>query len=1059
MANVKVSIYFDTAPCCAHPAMKVDVMTFLTRSIFVLLFSASTAFGQVMIRGSVVDSATAEPLVGASVMLKGTAIGAPTDLDGHFRLANVASGSYTIFVSYLGFHSTARVIDVADEDIELVFRLSQAILEGDEVIVTGQLKGQVAAINQQITSKTIINVVSEEKIKELPDANAAEAIGRLPGVSITRSGGEATGVVLRGLSSKFSNITVDGVKIPPTSQSTRDVDLSMLSQGALAGIELHKTLTPDQDADAIAGAVNLVTKSAPEERLLYLDVKGGYNHLIESFKQYDVQARYGERFFDNILGVQFQANIERKIRSRENTNTSYYTYDNPTLPDSGTYDPNQYDNDYLISQFQVRFIDEVRRRNGGQIIFDFRTPDAGVIKAMGVYSETRRETASHERFYPGQGASRPYAYNYDLTELNTSTVNTSLQGTNNLLGIKTDWLFAFAQSKTENPFNYRTSFSEATPAAFQPSRSDPDINIIAYAPNMFNMATLDSTALRRNENYDKELTAAFNVSRQFDLGGLLSDEVKVGWKFKDKSRSMTNGATVWNNYLRFNEFLAPDGSTIDFSSTRFAAPSAVSAPVLTMFFDGNPQSRNLLGKYSITPLISMAALRQWVELTGDGGFIQPNMYGTDDLVRLNNYFVQERVQAAYVMNTLTLGQSATLIFGVRMEHEKNDYDSQYASEPIGGTGVVQKLLAGSVIDTVTSYTETIWLPSVQVAIRPTEYLTFRLAAYRALARPDFNLRIPQFSFTQGTGGLSMFAGNPMLEDSKAWNFEVNTQVHDNTIGLVSVSAFYKTIDHLFHRANGTSIVRPSGGPNQRLGLNGWTTSGESGAYDRVTRLLDQVGMSSWRENAVFNKFLGQNYTSFSLFIPYNSPTPSTTWGFEFEHQMNFGFIPVSWLKAVTLSYNFSITRSRTEVLLSRTVKDTAYNPTAPVARRYSYLTGSEAVFETRDSEDQPEFYANAVIGYDIGGLSARLSFYYQDKYTSSYSTDGTNDAIVDAFSKLDLSLKYEVTPNVSVFLNTNNLLNKFESTSRLNNVFAWGYTPRTAELYGTTADLGVRVTL
>jgi TonB-dependent receptor len=1059
LANVKVSIYYDAHTKGVRVAKKVDGMKTLTWLLLFSILPASVLFGQAAVRGTVVDSTTAEPLVGASVILKGTAIGAPTDLDGRFRLSNVPSGSYTISVSYLGYHATSRSIDVTSEDLELTFKLSQAIIEGEEVIVTGQLKGQVAAINQQITSKTIINVVSEEKIKELPDANAAEAIGRLPGVSITRSGGEATGVVLRGLSSKFSNITVDGVKIPPTNQNTRDVDLSMLSQGALAGIELHKTLTPDQDGDAIAGAVNLVTRNAPEERLLYLDVKGGYNHLIESFKQYDVQARYGERFFDKIFGVQLQANTERKIRSRENTNTSYYTYDNPTLPDSGTYDANQYDNDYVISQFRVRFIDEVRRRNGGQVIFDIRTPDAGVVRAMGIYSETRRETASHERFYPGLGSSRPYAYNYDLTELNTSTVNSSLQGTNNLLGFGTDWLVSFAQSKTENPFNYRTSFSEATPAAFQPSRSDPDINIIAYAPNLFNMATLDSTALRRNENYDKELTAAINVSHQFDLGGMLNDEVKIGWKYKHKSRSMTNSATVWNNYLRFNEFLAPDGTTIDLSSTRFAAATGVSAPVLTTFFDGAARSRNLLGKYQMTPLISMAALRQWVELTKDGGFIQPNMYGTDDLVRLDNYFVQERVQAAYLMNTLSLGQSATLIFGVRMEQETNDYDSQYASEPIGGTGVVQKLLAGSVIDTVTSYTETIWLPSVQLAIRPTEYLTFRAAAYRALARPDFNLRIPQFSFTQGTGGLSMYAGNPMLEDAKAWNFEVNTQVHNNTIGLVSVSAFYKTIDNLFHRANGTSIVRPSGGPNQRLGLNGWTTSGQSGAYDRVTRLLEQVGMSSWRENAVFNKFLGQNYTSFSLFIPYNSPTPSTTWGFEFEHQMNFGFLPVSWLKAVTLSYNFSITRSRTDVLLSRTVKDTSYNPTAPLARRYSYLTGSEAIFETRDSEDQPEFYANAVLGYDIGGLSARLSFYYQDRYTSSYSTDGTNDGIVDAFSKLDLSLKYDVTPNVSVFLNTNNLLNKFESTSRLNNVFAWGYIPRSAELYGTTADLGVRITL
>ena len=125
-------------------------------------------------------------------------------------------------------------------EVQLNVRLKQTILQGQAVVITAQMRGQVAAINEQVSSKTIVNVVSEEKIKELPDANAAEAIGRLPGVSLIRSGGEATKVVLRGLSSKFSNITVDGVKIPSTDSTSRDVDLSTISQGELAGIELSQ---------------------------------------------------------------------------------------------------------------------------------------------------------------------------------------------------------------------------------------------------------------------------------------------------------------------------------------------------------------------------------------------------------------------------------------------------------------------------------------------------------------------------------------------------------------------------------------------------------------------------------------------------------------------------------------------------------------------------------------------------------------------------------------------------------------------------------------------------
>ena len=133
---------------------------------------------------------------------------------------------------------------------------------GEEVIVTAMMRGQRAAINSQLNAGGIVNVVSEEQIQELPDANAAEALGRLPGISLKRSGGEAQSVVLRGLNEKFSQIQLDGVPIPPTSAGSRGVDLSLFSINSLAGIEVTKALTPDMDADAIAGSVNLVTRKA-----------------------------------------------------------------------------------------------------------------------------------------------------------------------------------------------------------------------------------------------------------------------------------------------------------------------------------------------------------------------------------------------------------------------------------------------------------------------------------------------------------------------------------------------------------------------------------------------------------------------------------------------------------------------------------------------------------------------------------------------------------------------------------------------------------------------------
>ncbi|MGA9406539.1 MAG: carboxypeptidase-like regulatory domain-containing protein, partial [Bacteroidota bacterium] len=282
------------------------------------------AFGQSTLQGVVTDSLTNEKLIGINVILEGTSLGSSTDIEGEYRITAIPHRSFTVKVSCIGYETKYAEVDFSTKnEVQLNVRLSQIILQRQAVVITAQMRGQVAAINEQVSSKTIVNVVSEEKIKELPDANAAEAIGRLPGVSLIRSGGEATKVVLRGLSSRFSNITVDGVKIPSTDSTSRDVDLSTISQGELAGIELHKTLTPDQDGDAIAGSINLVTRKAPSEREIVFDLMGDYNRLMNSARQYDITGRYGERFLDDVLGVQLQGNTERKIRSKEDITYSY----------------------------------------------------------------------------------------------------------------------------------------------------------------------------------------------------------------------------------------------------------------------------------------------------------------------------------------------------------------------------------------------------------------------------------------------------------------------------------------------------------------------------------------------------------------------------------------------------------------------------------------------------------------------------------------------------------------------------------------------------------------
>lgn len=238
-----------------------------------------------------------------------------------------------------------------------------------KVVVSAQRLGQNAAINQRLNSDALVNVVSRDAIRELPDINAAEAIGRLPGISLTRSGGEGSKVILRGLDPKFAAVSINGVKQPGTdlaSGADRSVDLSNISPEMLSGIEIFKSPTADMDGDAIAGVVNLVISKAPDLPKNQFRLYGGYNNLNSTFKDFKGSWDFSRRFMDKKLGVMAQANYDQKDRSAQGITRSYHTPDN-NKPE-----------ELFINSVTLINREQITKRYGVSAFLDYQFENAGI---------------------------------------------------------------------------------------------------------------------------------------------------------------------------------------------------------------------------------------------------------------------------------------------------------------------------------------------------------------------------------------------------------------------------------------------------------------------------------------------------------------------------------------------------------------------------------------------------------------------------------------------------------------------------------------------------------
>ena len=250
-------------------------------------------------RGSItgrVTDASQGVLPGARVDLQPGENSAVSDGHGEFTLTNIVPGKYTLTVSYVGFEPYSRDVNVTGEAAQHLDVTLQVATQSEMVTVRGEReRGEVEAINIERTADNIIQVLPNEVITSLPNTNIADAVGRLPSVSLERDEGEGKYIQIRGTEPRLSNVTIDGIHLP-SPEGVRNVKLDAIPADLVDMVEISKTLSANQDADAIGGSVNLVTKSADDKP--YVSVLGmfGYTPISERAHTHQFDATAGQRF-------------------------------------------------------------------------------------------------------------------------------------------------------------------------------------------------------------------------------------------------------------------------------------------------------------------------------------------------------------------------------------------------------------------------------------------------------------------------------------------------------------------------------------------------------------------------------------------------------------------------------------------------------------------------------------------------------------------------------------------------------------------------------------------
>lgn len=731
---------------------------------------------------------------GANVYIEDIKKGAISDFNGRFTLVQVPEGAHELKITFMGYADTTENITVTagkTTTVNIVMKPDETVL--DQVTISTSIGGEAKALNKQKTNLNITNVISTDQIGKFPDANIGDAIKRVAGVTMQVDQGEARNVIVRGLSPQLNSVTLNGSRIPSAEGDNRNVQMDLIPSDMIQTIEVNKAVTPDMDADALGGSVNLVTRTAPQSFRLSATVGSGIN-FINDKRILNGSFLLGDRSKNKKFGWMIAASINDSDFGSDNFEADW---DNEFEYNTGVQDTDGEDiidevsvNPY-VKEFQIRkyLVQRIRRSFSANLDYQLNDNNQLYFKSMYNWRDDRenrfrlqQEIKDGEDIAVGEFTitnNNLVRFPVDVKREtkggidNDRNKNRRLEdqrmqnytiGGNHIFGnVKADWMASYAKASEER-LNERY-------VAFEYDGSDPiiinndisDLEFPNYTPenaaiaSNFSDYVLDELSEQNQYTDEKDVNIFTNFELPLQLFKAESGFLKFGLRtrLKEKQRD--------NNFFEFKdvfENIYPTMASVDtrdYSQNDFLAGSQYQAGVFT-----TPQ---WLGNVSLNPNAADVEI-VYDEFLGE------------------NFTAKEDVFAGYIMTQQKLTDKLTVMTGVRVENtnitttgniveynEDGDYDSHTA------------------ITEENSYTNI--LPGLHLKYNLTPNTIFRFAYTNTIARPNYVDLVPYRNIIREDEEIEV--GNPNLDPAKSMNFDVAAEHYFKNVGLISGGVFYKSI--------------------------------------------------------------------------------------------------------------------------------------------------------------------------------------------------------------------------------------------------------------------------